>query len=110
MAIHAATERSVLLIVDPAEGRHHLTCRYEGWVQFHSRRIRPRPNLAPLAEQLTAGEPGQARWWATAPSKLTPEVATDAQGPGSDINPQHLAAEVIRFLAHAPPAWNPYSR
>jgi Family of unknown function (DUF6687) len=108
MALHAATERSVLLIVDPAEGRHHLTCRYEGWVQFRSRRIRPRPDLAPLAERLTAEEPGGATWWSTAPSNLTPEVATDAHGPGSDLDCQHVATEAIRYLADAPPAWDPY--
>lgn len=110
MALHAATERSVLLIVDPTEGRHHLTCRYEGWVQFCSRPIRPRPDLAPLAERLTAAEPGRATWWSTAPSELTPEVATDAQGPGSDLAPHDVSTEVIRFLADAPPAWDPYAR
>lgn len=110
MALHAATERSVLLIVDPSEGRHHLTCRYEGWVQFHSRRICPRPDLAPLAERLTAAEPGRAAWWATGPSELTPELATDSHGPPSDLDWRQVAAEVVRFLADAPPAWNPYAR
>lgn len=108
MVLHAATERSVILVVDRADGRHHLTCRYEGWVQFRSHRIRPRRDLAPLAEQLTATEPGRAKWWATAPSDLTPELATDADGPGSDLDCEHVAAEVIRFLADAPPAWDPY--
>jgi hypothetical protein len=110
MAIHAATERSVLLIIDPAEGRHHLTCRYEGWVQFRSRRIRARVDLRPLAERLTAEEPGRATWWATAPSDLTPEVATDGDAPGSDLDSEHVANEVVRFLADAPPAWDPYAR
>lgn len=109
MALHAATERSVLLIVDPAEGRHHLTCRYEGWVQFRSRRIRPRRDLAPLAELFTAEEPGRATWWSSAPSDLTPELATDAHGPGSDLDCQRVATEVIRFLTDASPAWDPYA-
>jgi Family of unknown function (DUF6687) len=110
MALHAATDRSVLLIIDPSEGRHHLTCRYEGWVQFRSRRIRPRPDLAPLAERLTAAEPGRATWSSTAPSELTPETTTDADGPGSDLNPQDLTTKVIGFLTDAPPAWDPYAR
>lgn len=109
MALHAATERSVLLLLDPVDGRHHLTCRYEGWVQFRSRRIRPRPDLTPLAERFTAEEPGRATWWSTAPSDLTPELATDAQGPGSDLDRQRVTTEVIRFLAEAPPAWDPYA-
>lgn len=110
MALHAATDRSVLLILDPVEGRHHLTCRYEGWVQFRSRPIRPRPDLSPLAGQLTAAEPGRATWRSTAPSDLTPELATDADGPGSDLDGHHVASEVIRFLVEAPPTWDPYAR
>lgn len=107
MALHAATERSVLLVVDPADGRHHLTCRYEGWVQFRSRPIRPRVDLAPLAERLTAEDAG-ATWWSSAPSDLTPELATDAEGPGSSFDPERLTAEVVSHLAGAPPAWDPY--
>lgn len=110
MALHAATDRSVLLVIDPAEGRHRLTCRYESWVQFRSRPIRPRPDLGPLAERLAAEEPGGATWWATPPSDLTPEVATDADAPGSDLDVQSVVTEVVRFLAHAPPAWDPYAR
>jgi hypothetical protein len=108
MAINAATERSVLLLIDPADGRHHLTCRYEGWVQFRSRPIRPRVALALLADRLTADEPGGTRWSATPPSELTPELATDPDGPGSSLDPQHLATEITGFLAEAPPAWDPY--
>jgi hypothetical protein len=109
VALHAATDRSVILLLDPAEGRHHLTCRYEGWVQFRSRTIRPRVDLAPLAEQLTAEEPGGATWWSTPPADLTPELATDPDGAASSLEPERLVAEVIRFLADAPPAWDPYS-
>lgn len=108
MALHAATDRSVVLVIDPAGGRHHLTCRYEGWVQFRSRTIRPRVDLAPLAERLTAEEPGGATWSSTPPSDLTPELATDASGPASSLTPARLVADVIRFLTKAPPAWDPY--
>ncbi|MFP5322103.1 MAG: DUF6687 family protein [Acidimicrobiia bacterium] len=108
MALHAATERSVILVLDPGDGRHHLTCRYEGWVQYRSRTIRPRVDLAPLAERLNAEEPGPTTWWSTPPSDLTPELATDADGPGSSLDPATVAAEAVRFLAEAPPAWDPY--
>ena len=108
MALHAATERSVVLVVDAAGGRHHLTCRYEGWVQFRSRTIRPRVDLAPLAEHLTAEEPAGAVWASTPPSDLTPELATVADGPASSLGPDRVVGEVTRFLAGAPPAWDPF--
>jgi len=108
MALHAATERSVVLVLDPAGGRHHLTCRYEGWVQFRSRPIRPRVDLAPLGEELTSLEPGGATWWSTPPSDLTPELATDPAGEGSGLDPARLVSAVIRHLGSAPPAWDPY--
>ncbi|HEU5083478.1 MAG TPA: DUF6687 family protein [Acidimicrobiales bacterium] len=109
MALHAATDRSVLLVLDPAASRHRLTCRYEGWVQFRSRPIRPRVDLVPLAARLTAEETGGARWTATSPAELTPELTTDAAGPASSIDPQRLVFEVVRFLAEAPTAWDPYA-
>jgi len=108
MALNPATERSVLLVLDPAGGRHHLTCRYEGWVQYRSRTIRPRVDLAPLAERLSALEPGAATWWSTPPSELTPELATDPGGDGSALGPDRLVPAVVDFLASAPPAWDPY--
>lgn len=108
MALHAATDRSVLLVIDPADGRHHLTCRYEGWVQFRSRTIRPRVDLGPLADRLTAAEPDRATWTSTPPSDLSPELGTDPDGPASSIAPEQLVVHVVRFLADAAPAWNPY--
>ena len=108
IALHSATERSVVLVLDPTDGRHHLTCRYEGWVQFRSRPIRPRVDLAPLADELTAAEPGAARWEAGAPGDLTPELAPAGDGPGSSLDPDQLSRTVVDFLAAAPPAWDPY--
>jgi hypothetical protein len=108
MALHAATERSVILALDPVEGRHHLTCRYEGWVQFRSRPIRARVDLLPLAEQLTSAEGAGVRWVATPPSDLTPELLTAGDGPGSSLDPQALVGAVTDHLRAAPPAWNPY--
>lgn len=108
MALHSATDRSTILVLDPSEGRHHLTCRYEGWVQFRSRPIRPRVDLVPLAGDLTAAEPGDARWTATPPGDLTPELRTAPDGPASSLEPGQLVAIVTRYLAAAPPAWDPY--
>ena len=106
MALHAATDRTVLLVLDPVDGRHRLTCRYEGWVQFRSRSIARRVDLAPLAEELTAAEAGGVRWDAGAPGDLTPELAPADDG--SSIEPGELVLAVTRFLAAATPAWDPY--
>ncbi len=109
IALHSATERSTILVLDPADGRHHLTCRYEGWVQFRSRTIRPRVDLRPLAERLIAAEPGHALWTASPPSDLTPELHTMDDEPGSSIDPHRLVDVVTRYLADAAPAWDPYA-
>lgn len=108
IALHGATERTVILAIDPRQGRHHLTCRYEGWVQFRSRPVRPRVDLAPLADRLSAAEDDGARWIATSPAELTPELYTDAALPPSSVDPSDLVDAVTDHLRTAPPAWNPY--
>jgi hypothetical protein len=108
MALHRATARSVILMIDPAGGRHRLTCRYEGWVQFRSRTIRPRADLRPLADRLTAIDAGGARWAGVGPGDLTPELYVDT-GPASSLDPSALVEAVTAYLAGAPPAWDPYA-
>lgn len=109
IALHAATDRSTVLTVDEPGGRHRVTCRYEGWVQFRSRPIRPRVDLQPLAAQLSVQEPAGARWTATGPSDLTPELSTDPDGPPSSLRPAELVAAVTEHLHRSPVAWDPYA-
>jgi hypothetical protein len=110
MALHGATDRTVILVIDPAEGRHRLTCRYEGWVQYRSRPIRPRVDLRPLAARLSGLEPaGGAGWIATAPDDLMPELAPGTDGPASSLDPPVLVAAVADHLRTAAPAWDPYA-
>ncbi len=109
IALHHATERTTILIIDPHEGRHHLTCRYEGWVQFRSRPIRPRVDLRPLADQLSAAEPGRARWVASPPSDLTPELHTGVDSDPSSIDPPDLIDTVTDYFRTAAPAWDSYA-
>ena len=75
MAINSTTERGAVLT---QRGNHYeLAYRYESWVQFRSRPVRPRVELAPLAERLNAEEAeagGTARWVATPASALTPDA------------------------------------
>lgn len=109
IALHQATERTTILMLDPNEGRHHLTGRYEGWVQFQSRPIRPRVDLRPLADQLTATESGAARWTATAPSDLTPELHLVADSAPSSLDPPGLIQAVTNYIRDADAAWDPYT-
>lgn len=108
-ALHNATAMTTILVLDPATGRHVATCRYEGWVQYRSRSVRPRRDLRPLAAMLSAAEPGGARWAAGAPSELTPGLRTEPGGPPSALDPAEVARLVTRHLADAPPAWNPFA-
>jgi hypothetical protein len=105
MAINNATERFTLLLV---RGRHYqVTQRYETWVQYRSRRPNPRVDLRPLADELTAAEPGAARWEATAPDGLAPQL-TLADGDESGLDRADVVARLTRHLAEAPAAWDPY--
>ena len=105
MALHNATERLALLLV---HGRHYrFTYRYETWVQYESRRLRPRVDLASLAADLTAEEAGDVAWEADTPGDLTPQLQP-AAGAESSIAPAELTAELVQYLAEAPPAWDPY--
>lgn len=109
IALHHATERTTILLVDPNQGRHRVTCRYEGWVQFRSRPIRARVDLRPLADQLTAAEAEGARWTATPPSDLTPELHTVADNAPSSLDPPDLIEAVTSYIRDADPAWDPYA-
>jgi hypothetical protein len=108
MAVHAATDRGALLTV---RGRHYeLAYRYESWVQFRSRAVRPRVDLGPLAERLNEAETaagGSALWTAQPVSGLTPVLAQPPESESS-LDAAVVRAEVERHLRSAPPAWDPY--
>jgi len=110
MALHGATGRGALLAVHGR--RYELTYRYESWVQYRSRPVRPRVDLAPLAEALNEAEAGcgtGAHWRAEPVSALTPALGL-AGGPDAESG---LPAGTVRSLVEshlrsAPPAWDPY--
>jgi hypothetical protein len=103
MAIHNATDRFRLLFVHGR--RFRFVDRYETWVQYRSRRPRPRVDLRPLADHLTELETGATAWAATAPSELTPTLAPDAE---SSLGPDVVIAAVVRHLGSSGGAWDPY--
>jgi hypothetical protein len=106
VALHNATDRGALLVFDG--GRPELRYRYESWVQFRTRAVRPRVDLAPLAERLNDEEgEGRALWRATAVSSLTPTLTLD-EGSESTLGPDRVRALVEQHLRESPPAWDPY--
>jgi hypothetical protein len=104
MAINNATERSAVLQV---RGRsYELTYRYEGWVQYRSRPIRPRVDLTPLADEFSGEEPGGARWVFDGPGHLAPRLRLEG-APESALEPAAFRDRLERYMAAAPPAWDP---
>jgi hypothetical protein len=111
MAVHNATERGALLT---RRARHYeFAYRYESWVQFRSRCVRPRVDLSPLAEQLNTEETHGVTWTAEPVSGLTPALTMTGEGTAgrheeSGIAPERFVALVEAHLRTAPPAWDPY--
>jgi hypothetical protein len=109
MAVHNATERGAVLTVRGR--RYELGYRYESWVQFRTRVVRPRVDLVPLAERLTAAEEANGatvHWAAERVSALTPMLAPTA-GQESSLPPATVRTLVETHLRQAPPAWDPYA-
>ena len=103
-AINQSTSGLRLLVVHDHQYRVEL--RYESWVMFQSRPVLARPDLRVLAARLDDAEPGSTRWTADPPGALTPMLTTSDQ---SGLAPGAVRAMVTRFLADAPPAWDPYA-
>jgi hypothetical protein len=105
VAIHSATSASRILAFN--EGRCELYLRYESWVRYTSRKIPLRPDLEPLAEQLSAAEPSGSRWVAdgvgSLVSRMTPE--SDAK---TELDPNFVLQMIVAFLKRAPGAWDPF--
>ena len=87
-------------------GRHYtFTDRYESWVQYRSRRPKPRVDLRPLAQELTAAD-SSTEWTASSPSTLTPQLSSVEE---SNLDRETVLAMLIEHLTTAPAAWDPYT-
>jgi hypothetical protein len=106
MAVNNATERLRILLVHGH--RYRLELRYESWVMFVSHPVLPRPDLRPLAAALSALEPRSAQWEADPPGALTPQLRIGGGGE-SDLPPEQVTARIVRFLASAAGAWDPFA-
>jgi hypothetical protein len=104
MTVHGATDCTRILELHD-EGPL-FRYRYESWVQITSRPIRPRADLAPLAEALTAEE-SQGHWTFDGVDQITPKMRLEGAGQ-SALSSDELVRRFVDFLAEAPPAWDPY--
>ncbi len=103
MALHNTTSASRLLFI---RGREYLFLdRYETWVQYRSRLLPHRVDMAPLAQSLDELETGGTSWDAGKPSSLMPRLRPD--GPSTLTN-RAIEDAVIGHLRTAPPAWDPF--
>jgi len=82
--------------------------RYEGWVQLQSRPVRPRRDLAALAERLQDEETGDATWSATSVGALLPRLHL-GDGQESSIAPGRFVELLTQHLRTAPAAWHPFT-
>jgi hypothetical protein len=106
MAVNNSTGRLRILLVQGRRSR--LELRYETWVMFVSRPVLRRPDLRPLAVELSAAEPQGARWEADPPGALTPQLRL-AGGAESALPPEQVRTRIERFLATAVDAWDPFA-
>jgi hypothetical protein len=103
MALHTRTPHSRLIVVhgDSVE----LQYRYEGWVQFASRRIAPRVDLTGLAAELTAQE-SAGEWRFDGVDSITPRLHFD--GMRTALAADDVVARMVRGLRAGRLAWDPY--
>ncbi|QGG95926.1 DUF6687 family protein [Actinomarinicola tropica] len=103
MALHGATDRGVILL--STGDTHRVTYRYESWVQLRSRRVRPRIDLGPVAEELS--DLDDAPWRADPPGELTPQLEPVAGA--SALSRASVLEVLVRHLRDDPVAFDPYA-
>lgn len=103
------------LLTVRSENTYTFEYRYESWVQYASRRVLPRLDLAPLAMRLNLFERFPGRWRAETTRQPQSRLYLDnGSGPApSSIARETLVAEVLDYLranaANQALQWSPYS-
>lgn len=105
-AVHTASGATRVLAFDG--DRCELYFRYEGWVRYVTARVSLRCDLSPLAEELSALEPGAVRWEASGPASLVPRLHPAGEG-RTELDPGVVRERVSDYLSHAPPAFDPWA-
>ncbi len=115
MVLYNQTERLRVLTALPGGG-YQLQYRYETWVQFASRPVMPRVDLAPLLPRLQGIEREEVRWAFDGNAAVTPmlqPLGPDSQPAPSSLSLETLLDELVTFYERSQddPAlqWNPYA-
>jgi hypothetical protein len=115
MVINQNTERLRVLTARPG-GYYCLRYRYETWVQFASRPVKPRVDLAPIQSRLQDIEREDVAWTFGGLGSITPTfqpLAPDGQPAPSSLSLETLLDELVAYYEREQdnPAlqWNPYA-
>ncbi len=92
LAVYPRTARTRVLSATD-DGRLVLEHRYETWVDYRSRRLAPRVDLAPLLPVLQAAERGPGTWRADEMWAMTPRLVL--AGPDGAPAPSSLGADAL---------------
>jgi len=114
MVLYNNTERMRVLTALPG-GQFQLRYRYETWVQYASRPVMPRVDLAPLLPRLQELEQEAVRWTYDGNASITPQlrpVGPDGQPSPSSLSLGTLLDELVAYYereqGNAALQWNPY--
>jgi len=115
MVINQNTERLRVLTARPG-GYYCLRYRYETWVQFASRPVKPRVDLVPLQPRLQDLERENVTWTFGGLGSITPTfkpLAPDGQPAPSSLTLETLLDELVAYYEREQdnPAlqWDPYA-
>lgn len=103
--VHSTSPSSRILAFDGS--RCELYLRYESWVRYCSRRVPLRPDLAPLAAELTSLEPGPLTWEAHGVGAIVCRLRPLGEGE-TELSPEVVTKRVRAYLRRAPGAWDPW--
>jgi hypothetical protein len=114
MVLYNQTERLRVLTVLPG-GFYLLRYRYETWVQFASRPVMPRVDLAPLLPRLQLLERANVTWTFDGIAAITPALqplGPDGLPGASSLSLETLLDELMAFYEreqdNTARQWNPY--
>jgi hypothetical protein len=103
MAVHPRTGRMRILTALP-DGTLAVRHRYETWVEYASRPLAPRVDLAPLLPRLQASERKPGAWRFDGVEPIRPRLyLADGHGRSrpSSLGPERLAELLAEFLSEA---------
>jgi hypothetical protein len=116
MVLYNSTERLRVLTALPG-GYYCLRYRYETWVQFASRPVMPRVDLAPLLPRLQELEQGEGQWTFEGNDRTTPALqplGPEGQPVASSLSLEALLDEMVAYYEREQDTpdlqWNPYPK